>query len=513
MVMKRKILFCFLVFILLLSFVPYTYYLSSVFAENEATRIVSAEKLHLREGPGLSYNIIDTLQKNDKLHVLKQQGDWIYVEVKDLKGWVAAWLTQEVGAKEKYAISQVDYLNIRLEPSLNSSVLGQLHTGDQVVVLSERENWVQIQYGELTGWVSSDYIIINETENVVEHIQENKNETTFEDEPETFTIVVDAVIVRNKPSLSSKELGIAKKGEQYKIIGRDHHWINIEFKGKKGWLYSFYGSFEKTQEDNQNPKKVMIIYNGTNLRQEPSTSSPVMKNAYAGEQYEIIDTEGDWYKIQLSNKEVGYVANWVVSTNDNNTSIEKKQKRKKGTLHGVTIVLDPGHGGNDQGTTGIRETLEKEVTLKTAELLKAKLQAAGAEVILTRDSDVYVGLRKRVAIAHQHAAEAFISIHYDAIEDRTISGFTTYYYHPYQQTLAQYVHEGLSNQVSIRDRGVQQGDYLVLRENKQRAILVELGYLSNPSEEKLITTELYREKATMGLYEGILNYFDAQLEE
>ena len=59
---------------------------------------------------------------------------------------------------------------------------------------------------------------------------------------------------------------------------------------------------------------------------------------------------------------------------------------------------------------------------------------------------------------------------------------------------------------------MQQGNYLVLRENKQNAILVELGYLSNPSEEKVINTDLFREQATMGIYEGILQYFDAQLK-
>lgn len=115
-------------------------------------------------------------------------------------------------------------------------------------------------------------------------------------------------------------------------------------------------------------------------------------------------------------------------------------------------------------------------------------------------------------MAHQQAADAFISIHYDASEDRTISGFTTYYYHSYQESLAQYVHEGVAKQLSLRDRGVQKGNYLVLRENKQNAVLLELGYLSNPGEEKVINTDRFREQATMGIYEGILKYFDDQLK-
>lgn len=146
------------------------------------------------------------------------------------------------------------------------------------------------------------------------------------------------------------------------------------------------------------------------------------------------------------------------------------------------------------------------------ELLTSKLRSAGADVILTRESDIYVDLRKRVSISHQNGADAFISIHYDATEDSSISGFTTYYTNSYQQELAEYVHNGLSEKVTIRDRGVQPGNYLVTRENKQPAILIELGYLSNPSEERIVTTDYYREQATLGIYQGILDYFDAQLE-
>lgn len=519
MKMKRNISFYFLALIILILIIPYTYtaHTSTVFAQKKEARIVSAEILHLREGPGLSYTIIDTLQKNELLKVLDSQGEWLYVEVSGEKGWVASWLTQETNKDKsnKYAISQVDHLNIRLEPSLNSPVLAQLNTGDQVLILDEKEKWVQIQFQQLTGWISTDYITISEAQTEKEEVKETEKKANIDKEPDMFTIAVDAVVVRSKPNLTSKELGVAKKGEQYKILARDHHWMNIEFNGKEGWLYSYYGTFETVIKEKDKTNSVTIIYNGTNLRKEPSTSSEVLMNAEPGEQFEILGVEDDWYKIQLPDGSVGYVANWVVTTNEKTTAVEKKkQNRKKGTLNGVTIILDPGHGGNDQGTAGLRGTLEKEITLKTAELLKTKLQAAGAEVILTRESDVYVGLQKRVSFAHQNEADAFISIHYDAIEDnRTISGFTTYYYHSYQESLAQYVHKGIANQINLRDRGVNFGDYLVLRENNQKAVLVELGYLSNPSEEKIITTEKFREQATMGIYEGILKYFDAELEE
>lgn len=128
---------------------------------------------------------------------------------------------------------------------------------------------------------------------------------------------------------------------------------------------------------------------------------------------------------------------------------------------------------------------------------------------MTRESDEYVALRKRVSVAHQHDADAFISIHYDATDNSSISGFTSYYLNNNQKGLAEAIHNGLASKINIKDRGTQEGNYLVLRENRQKAVLLELGFLSNANEERIITTAKFREQATLGIYQGILDYFDA----
>jgi N-acetylmuramoyl-L-alanine amidase len=68
----------------------------------------------------------------------------------------------------------------------------------------------------------------------------------------------------------------------------------------------------------------------------------------------------------------------------------------------------------------------------------------------------------------------------------------------------------LAKKINLRDRGAQPGNYLILRENRQEAILIELGFLSNPSEERTLTTEKFREQASLGIYNGVVNYFDNQ---
>lgn len=533
----KKTLQLFVIFMLLFSLIiPKADNIQTVYAET-TDLIVSGEILNLREGPGLSYPIITTLKEGDSLSTIEKAGDWIHVRAGNHEGWVASWLTKsnntsEENEKQKIIISQVDRLNVRSEPSLSSTVLAQLSSGQEATYIKQYDDWIQIQTGNVTGWVSEAYVTVNS----ITKSSPKKEQATKVADANLFTITVDAVNVRKKPDLTAKKIGVTYRGEQYKVLARENNWVQIELSNnKKGWVYNFYGSFTEEQsvsnpdntdktnstksskktdktEKKTNTKNVTIIYNGTNLREQASTSSAVVQRADAGETFPIIATEDDWYKISLGKNKVAYVANWVVSTDGEQptTTKTKSEPRKKGTLKGTTIVIDPGHGGNDHGTTGTRGTDEKDITLQTAELLKSKLRAAGANVILTRESDTYVDLRKRVAVGHQSEADAFISLHYDATKDSSVSGVTTYYLNSNQKNLAEYVHAGLSKKVEIRDRGVQPGNYLVLRENRQAAILIELGFLSNPNEERTVVTDKYREQATLGIYEGLLNYFDAQ---
>ena len=520
----KKIILTLICYILIFSSFPNTSS-STTYANTQTTDyIVNASILNLREGPGLTYPIVKELKKNDTLTKIEQKGDWIKVSASNMTGWVAAWLIKTSNKEpsiSKQVVSQVDHLNIRKEPSTSASILSQLFIGKKATYIKESGDWIQIEYNNYTGWVNKKYV------SIVEQNSENTSATPSTqqkvEELNYFTVNVSAVNIRKKPDLSSKKLGTIKLGEQYDVINRDGNWIEIEYaKNKKGWVYSFYGTLSTTKVENsksdsntKDKQFAQIIYDGTNLREQPNTKSVVVKRANVGESFEILAVSKDWYEIKVNDKKA-YVANWVVNLIQSQTSTKgnkaTKPDRKNGTLNGLTIVIDPGHGGNDHGTTGVNKTPEKGINLLTAELLTSKLRSAGAEVILTRESDKYVDLRKRVAISNQYNADAFISIHYDAHELSSVHGFTTYYTNSNQKELAQAIHKGLSAKLTLRDRGVQPGSYLVLRENSKPAVLLELGYLSNRDEERTVTTDYFREQATQGIYNGIITYFDAQLK-
>lgn len=482
---------------------------------------ITGDSVNVREGPGLTYNVIGQVKKGQKFSLLSEKKDWVQIKLSNgKKGWIANWLVSKNKPTnppnkplgEKTGTITASSLNVRSNPSTTSSIIGTLQNGAKITVISQANGWTQIRFNGKTAWVSSDFVKLDGV---------NKPEPPKTPTPPSGnkgvvgTITADLLNVRNSGSLNGKLIGTVSKGQQFVILAEVNSWIKIEFKSKKyGWVSSLYVNKNKTNPTNppttnDNSVKgssVSILENGTNIRKGPGTNFDVVKVANAGERYAIVSLNNNWYEIKMPSGGTAYVAGWLVSVIGSAPDVTKPGSQKG--LIGKTIVLDPGHGGIDNGTTGAQGSLEKIYTLRSAMLLKSKLQAAGAKVILTRsDNQTYVSLSERVSISHAYSADAFISLHYDSTVDRSANGLTTYYYHNYQKALADSIHSALMNQVKIYNRGVRFGDFHVIRENRQKSVLIELGFLSNPSEERLITSDSYQNAAMTGIVNGLAQYF------
>ncbi|RKP51607.1 N-acetylmuramoyl-L-alanine amidase [Cohnella endophytica] len=188
-----------------------------------------------------------------------------------------------------------------------------------------------------------------------------------------------------------------------------------------------------------------------------------------------------------------------------NPSISIVNTAQTPILQGKTIVIDPGHGGKDVGSIGKDDIYEKDITLPTALKLKQELEKTGATVIMTRETDEKLPLEQRVDIANANMADLFISIHFDAYKDSSVSGMTTYYYKKEDESLATLMHDQLFGQsMNAKDRGVHFGDYQVLRDNDRPSLLLELGYISNEQEEKRIRTTAFQEQVSKAIVKGII---------
>ncbi|MDP2168245.1 MAG: N-acetylmuramoyl-L-alanine amidase [Thermodesulfovibrionales bacterium] len=218
------------------------------------------------------------------------------------------------------------------------------------------------------------------------------------------------------------------------------------------------------------------------------------------------------------------------------------------------IVIDAGHGGHDPGAVGKRGLKEKDVTLAIALNLKKMLEESKkCEVFLTRSSDVYISLDKRTEIANKRDADLFISIHANANPNRDVSGIETYLLNWTDNEEAMKV-AARENAISVRkmkearnevglilaslelqskrdeslklahsvqgsvvtgldsyynavvDLGVKQALFYVLVGAKMPSVLVEVSFISNSSEEKLLGKNSYREKLAEGIAAGIEKY-------
>jgi N-acetylmuramoyl-L-alanine amidase len=178
----------------------------------------------------------------------------------------------------------------------------------------------------------------------------------------------------------------------------------------------------------------------------------------------------------------------------------------------ILVTIDPGHGGKDSGAIGLDGLREVDVILPISLRVAKILQEKGVATQLTRDSDYFVGLDERVVMARKAGASIFVSIHANSIDNRPdVNGLETYHYHRGLE-LANIVHSNVIGVLGgdrddpLPDRGVRSARFLVLRKSEIPAILVEVGYLTSPTESLKLSDEKYRERMADAIAQGILEY-------
>jgi N-acetylmuramoyl-L-alanine amidase len=188
------------------------------------------------------------------------------------------------------------------------------------------------------------------------------------------------------------------------------------------------------------------------------------------------------------------------------------------SLSDMTIVLDPGHGGRQPGAIGPSGLEEKTINLAVALRAQKLLQAEGARVLLTRESDCSLipvssrdELRRelclRAGLANKLAADVFVAIHCNASPGgvRRI-GTETYYCTPRSLSFAKSMQQELVTGLELSDGGVHQANFVVVRTAQMPAVLVELAYLNNAREEALLGSPEFRERAAMAVVNGVRRF-------
>jgi N-acetylmuramoyl-L-alanine amidase len=179
------------------------------------------------------------------------------------------------------------------------------------------------------------------------------------------------------------------------------------------------------------------------------------------------------------------------------------RRASKDSGSSMTVVIDAGHGGHDRGGIPGQIVSEKEMTLDVAQRLKKALAASGYRVVMTRDSDVFIPLGTRVAIANSYANAIFVSIHFNSAKRSGAGGIETYFYNRESLPLASAIHYFVAGGAPSSNRNVRRRGYFVLRKATVPAVLVECGFLTNPSEAALAQTASYRQKLAEEIAAGV----------
>ncbi|MYG24771.1 MAG: N-acetylmuramoyl-L-alanine amidase [Boseongicola sp. SB0677_bin_26] len=211
-------------------------------------------------------------------------------------------------------------------------------------------------------------------------------------------------------------------------------------------------------------------------------------------------------------------------------------------LTAKTIIIDPGHGGKDPGAPGAGTLHEKGIVLSISAKLRDILTAKGYTVLMTRDTDRFIPLKKRTEFATQHKADLFLSIHANGSESSKANGIETYYLdvtstdsasekiavreninsgYSIQELdtllegliresksedsrrLAQSVQQALVQSTGAVDRGVKHARFVVLIGTKVPAILIETGFVSNAVEGQKLATSAYQHKIATAIAQGV----------
>lgn len=226
--------------------------------------------------------------------------------------------------------------------------------------------------------------------------------------------------------------------------------------------------------------------------------------------------------IYYSTNNEGVILTIKKATENNNIVMEDKNNKKNiivfiskvSNPFSHTVVLDPGHGGQDKGCN-FNDLYEKDINLKIANFTAQTLLYNGVKVIQTRDTDKLLSLKEVGNVTNASYADIFISIHINYNEDSKYKGVTTYYYDPngFQKDerikLAKTIQKELTKKDNWDDRGVLRQNFAVLRYSNIPAVLIECGFLSNSEDRDKLTKETVLKNFSENISKGVLNYFNS----
>lgn len=248
-----------------------------------------------------------------------------------------------VSSADSFGIINYEFVNIRVNPSMNDAVKFVLKKGERVEIISEKDGWMNVKIGNKLGWVQSVAVSKEQKEDSVKNIKKSlKNTVMYVDH--------DALNLRTSPSTNSKILGVLKRGDKVTVIQESVGWSKVNFNGKVGYV-----SQKLLVTANAPTSSVKIVKSNTlNIRKEANITSEKVVSLGMGDKVKFISESGGWSKVNYNGK-IGYVSSYylddVIDDIDNNDNekiyTEDTNNDDKTSIKGYVEYKDMGMSLSD----------------------------------------------------------------------------------------------------------------------------------------------------------------------
>lgn len=532
-------------------------------SETEALpAVISASQLNVRTGPAVEYPRLAQLSQGTEVTLTGQTGDWWRILFNREGGEAAGWVDgryvkekasppvepeedkkdpveepEEKGEKEEkqpseppppepeqlpqastppappvdggsFALSSAsksvmvmkDMVNVRSSPGTSFPIIDRVYFGERLEVASAKDGWYQVhlasgQQGWLAGWLVATYY-------------ENPREKGSFVSAQNFSGPViaswsgkkapDSSAAKGLPVITGLEVILSEEGAGLRVKGDGGLEVPNIFKLKtpSRMVFDFKGRLGDVDE-----MPPLEVHQGSVIR--------IRASQYTDDTVRIVTDLQDGNVRAVTRKRGGDLLEFSFQ------SVFPPPN---------TVIIDPGHAtistwGSDTGAVGRSGLTEREVNTNISRMLGEILLEEGFSVLYTREGETSLALQERALAANQSGG-IFVSMHANAHPDSAVSGTETFY--PGERggasdellaaskRLADHVQSELLSQLQRKDRGVKRANFAVLRNNQVPSILVEVAFLSNSQEEKLLADPSFQKRAAQAVARGIKNYAEEQ---
>ena len=405
-----------------------------------------------------------------------------------------------------------DGLNIRKskDSSSTTNIVGTVNKGGKLSVYAVEGDWLKVSYKDTFAYIYKTYAqFLDADGNALGSVQKQVATT------QNINLYV-------KPTSSSKVISTVDSKVKLPVYKTVSGYYLTVANGVPGYIVANSTTdvaVEKpstpdptpTPKPDPTPPTVSgdllgrVTVDNLNIRQEANSTSAVVSKLKKGEYVQVNSINGYWAQVTYQGQK-GYVhKSYLKLLNQNGNPVKDR-----------IIIIDPGHGGSDPGTSFGKTIFEKDITLKVSTIVKNKLEAAGAKVLMPRTGDTFSPPQKHIDFAHDNYGEIFVSIHVNSADSTKAKGTETYYAKTpgdmYQEDieLATFVNNQIVKNVNMENRKVREKNFIVVANTNIPAILVELGFLSNSEDRAKLTDDKYIELFAESIYKGILEYYSKQ---